>query len=159
MNLKFLLIVGTNSAIPMLQAKPDPEKISHMMVGNTFTDYYYATPSANWDRDGDGNLGEFRDDGIASYEPELYVGRIPFDNEGDVADCVSNICEFSLMTDAQRSKILFPVGMIQGCRPYPACGGAVTRLKPSKISVNASVWPNGTAWWISHCWNIVSVRI
>lgn len=111
-NLKFLLIVGTNSSIPMLQAKPDPEKISHMMVGNTFTDYYYATPSANWDRDGDGNLGEFRDDGIASYEPELYVGRIPFDNEGDVADCVSNICEFSLMSDAQRSKILFPAGIL-----------------------------------------------
>ncbi len=111
-NLKFLLIVGTNSTIPMLEARPDPDNLSHMMVGNTYTDYYYATPSAVWDRDKDGNLGEYRDDGIASYEPEIYVGRIPFDDNENVSDCVSNICEFSSLSDAQRSKILFPAGIL-----------------------------------------------
>ncbi|MEZ4813420.1 MAG: C25 family cysteine peptidase, partial [Caldisericia bacterium] len=111
-NLKFLLIAGTHEKIPMLVASPDPDKTSHSMVTNTPTDYYYATPSANWDKDGDGIFGELKDDGIASFEPEIYVGRIPFDTDDDVLKISHYISRFDSSSDAEKAKCLFPGGML-----------------------------------------------
>ncbi len=111
-NLKFLLLVGTQKTVPMLKGNPDPNKFSHDMVSITPTDYFYATPSSNWDKDGDGIFGELEDDGIMAFEPEIFVGRIPFDTQKDVLKIAEQIVEFDSLTDAQKSKCLFPGGLL-----------------------------------------------
>ena len=70
--IKYVLIVGSQSSIPMRDCYPMPSK-------KTPTDYYYADLTGDWDSDGDGLFGEYQQDMIDLY-PEVYVGRIPSDD-------------------------------------------------------------------------------
>jgi hypothetical protein len=58
---------------------------AHELVGNEYykpTDYYYADLTGSWDNDEDGDYGEAPQDNTfgldeISWEPEVYVGRLP----------------------------------------------------------------------------------
>ncbi len=88
---KYVLIVGSHSTIPMRYCYPDPSDHDLNSDHTTPTDYYYADLNGDWDSDGDGYFGEYGQDNI-SYHPEVYVGRIPFDDSAIVA----SICQKSV---------------------------------------------------------------
>ncbi|HOO96250.1 MAG TPA: C25 family cysteine peptidase [Caldisericia bacterium] len=112
LNLRYVLFVGRHKTLPMLTAVPDSSISGHDMVNDTETDFFYATPNAIWDKDGDGRLGELTDDGVMAHEPELFVGRIPFDDDKIVSNIVTRTIEFDSMTDAEKSRCLFPGSLL-----------------------------------------------
>ncbi|MCK5112516.1 MAG: hypothetical protein KAQ84_03135, partial [Thermoplasmatales archaeon] len=87
--IKYVLIVGSHSTIPMRTCWPDPTYTSHIPDGqhDVPTDYYYADLTGNWDSDGDGWYGERGQDNV-DFTPEVWVGRIPI----DTGTTVTNIC-------------------------------------------------------------------
>ena len=89
--IEYVLIVGSHSTIPMRYCYPDPSDHDPNSDSTTPTDYYYADLSGDWDSDGDGYFGEYGQDNI-SYNPEVYVGRIPFAHSA----AVSSICQKSV---------------------------------------------------------------
>ncbi len=79
LGLTHLMLVGDTKDIPMprLYAAKDVDSIKWGEPGPIYTDFYYSMPDANWDKDGDGRLGEPFDDNI-QIAPKLSVGRVPF---------------------------------------------------------------------------------
>ena len=112
LDVRYLLIVGYDYEIPMVVCHPEGNLPSADMLGATPTDYPYGCPSSQWDKDGDGKLGEWPDDGICAFEPEIAVGRIPFSDSKKVADSCKSIIEFDSLNDWQKSKIMFAGAML-----------------------------------------------
>lgn len=83
-NTEYVLFVGSIASIPMRYCYPNSEDHTYDVP----TDYYYADLTGDWDSDGDGYYGERDEDNIDFY-PEIYVGRIPFDDQTNV----QNICQ------------------------------------------------------------------
>jgi len=81
--IKYVLIVGSTKTIPMRHCYPIPNNMNL----RTPTDMYYADLSGDWDSDGDGLYGECFDDD-PYFVGDVYIGRIPFDDDGTV----KNIC-------------------------------------------------------------------
>lgn len=104
--IKYLLIVGSINTVPMFMSQPNNGS-GHKDVVDTPTDYFYAVPSANWDKDGDGRLGEYPDDGICVFEPEIAVGRIPLDQPSEIYAAQKSIVNFDSQSDALKSRTLF----------------------------------------------------
>ena len=67
--LRYLLIVGHRTLIPMLEAYS-------LTSGTMLTDLYYADLEGDWDADDDGIFGEAIDDAI-DFIPEFICSRIP----------------------------------------------------------------------------------
>lgn len=111
-NIQFLLLVGYNYELPMVTCHPEGNINSDQYLVATPTDYPYSTPSAVWDKDNDGKLGEWPDDGISAFKPEISVGRLPFSDPKKLTTACKSIVEFDQMTDAQKSKILFGGAML-----------------------------------------------
>lgn len=112
LDIRYLLIVGYGYEIPMVECHPEGSQLSFDMLVPTPTDYPYSCPSAQWDKDGDGRLGEWPDDGICTFTPEISVGRIPFSEPKKVSDSCRSIIEFDSLADWQKSKILFGGAML-----------------------------------------------
>ena len=94
-NLKFLLIVGSERSVPYKDLYPSLQrKESLTEVGKTWSDIFYADLSSEYDSDRNGFSGEYLKDRGIDFKPEIYVGRIPFDNANDVSKVISNILEF-----------------------------------------------------------------
>lgn len=96
--IQYVLIVGDISDIPMRYCFPDPD--NHVFTpddlydnayisGEVPTDYYYADLTGNWDSDGDGYYGEFRQDEEVDFVSEVWIGRIPLSDWLTV----NNICK------------------------------------------------------------------
>ncbi len=111
-NVKYLLIVGSSQKVPTMFATPASIDGKVEELNPTPTDFYYSTLVSNWDKDGDGRVGEYPDDGVTSYKPDIYVGRIPLDNPEEVQDSSRQIVEFDSQTDSQKSKVLFAGAML-----------------------------------------------
>jgi len=89
---EFVLLVGSMDTMPMRVAYPDP--YDHSPASAVPTDFYYEELTSNWDADGDGFLGEYGDDmskETEDYRPELYVGRIPWDDDSQVRAILETI--------------------------------------------------------------------
>ena len=112
LDIKYLLIVGYDFEIPMVVCHPEGQMSAADYLVATPTDYPYSTPSSNWDKDGDGRLGEWPDDGLCAFEPEISVGRIPFSDPAKVTNACKSIVEFDSLTDSQKSKVLFGGAML-----------------------------------------------
>ena len=88
---KFVLLVGSPKTMPMRIVYPDPNNHNVTVP----TDFYYEDLTGNWDRDGDGFLGEYGDDmsqQTEDYCAELFVGRIPWDESEHIkAICNTNV--------------------------------------------------------------------
>jgi hypothetical protein len=82
--IKYVLIVGSHSIIPMRYCQPDITDPNLEIP----TDYYYADLTGNWDEDGDGKYGEMDHDS-PDFNAEVWIGRIPVDDP----DIVEDICE------------------------------------------------------------------
>ncbi len=54
-------------------------------VSNVPTDHYFSDLDGTWNSDGDSRYGEIGDDTVDLYA-DIYVGRLPFDDAGDVAN-------------------------------------------------------------------------
>ncbi|MBP7732221.1 MAG: hypothetical protein KA140_00440 [Caldisericia bacterium] len=111
-DIRYLLIVGYDYEIPMVICHPEGNLPSLDMLVATPTDYPYCCPNSPWDKDGDGKLGEWPDDGICAFEPEIAVGRIPFSEPKKVSNACTSIIEFDSLSDWQKSKLLFAGAML-----------------------------------------------
>ena len=87
--IEYVLIASSNDTIPMRMCYPNKDDHAETVI----TDYYYADLTGNWDSDNDGYYGERGDDNV-DFNPEVWVGRIPFDNEIDVNEICQNIVSF-----------------------------------------------------------------
>lgn len=112
-NVTHVMLVGDPSLIPMPLASP-----SSLTGGmdadlvDTPTDYYYATASSNWDKDGDDRIGEYAEDGVVNYAPDVAVGRLPFNESNNVADALNSIIKFESLPDFKKAKAFFAGAML-----------------------------------------------
>ncbi len=116
-NLRYLLIIGSASTIPMKTVYPSPT--DHGGSWPTPTDAYYADLTGNWDADGDGYYGE-RGEDAPDFAAELRVGRIPFDSESVVGPILQKTITYATTDGDWRRKALLAMA-IQG---YTS-GGAI----------------------------------
>jgi len=88
--IKYVLLVGSIYSIPMkrLYANPNHERYD-------LSDYYYADLTDNWDSDGDGYPGEYGDDDL-TLQPDVYVGRLPFDNSADIKNYIEKLIKYEM---------------------------------------------------------------
>ena len=91
--IKYVLIVGTHSTIPMRTCYPDPNNHANDGIHDIPTDYYYADLTGSWDSDGDGFYGEKGHDSV-DLTPEVWVGRIPVDVGTTVTSILNKIQSF-----------------------------------------------------------------
>jgi len=83
MSIKYLLIVGSDKLFPMKRLTPRGDNVHDQFDGDlvdTPSDIYFVDPFEDFDKDKDGNFGEYPDDNI-EIEPYVLVGRIPLDSE------------------------------------------------------------------------------
>ena len=76
-NIEYVLLIGDpddQGDVPMLKVWPRSGVGSYEY---TFTDYYYADLTGNWDTDSDGLYGEYDQDTDVDFQAEVFVGRIP----------------------------------------------------------------------------------
>ncbi|WP_371802853.1 C25 family cysteine peptidase [Candidatus Lokiarchaeum ossiferum] len=79
-NIEYVLLIGDpddGGDVPMLKVWPRSGTGSDEF---TFTDYYYADLSGNWDSDSDGLYGEYEDTEV-DFQTEVFAGRIPVYDE------------------------------------------------------------------------------
>jgi hypothetical protein len=104
----YLLLVGDVDTVPIQYLGPEPN-----MPVTVPSDFYYADLSSNFDSDNDGIPGEYSmmegidDDGI-DFTPELYVGRIPFNDVASVSQVVTRIISFENSIGDWKNQILIP---------------------------------------------------
>jgi hypothetical protein len=91
--IKYVLIVGTHTSIPMRICYPDPSNHAPDGTHDIPTDYYYADLTGNWDSDGDSFYGERGQDAM-DFTPEVFVGRIPTDGSSAVLSIANKIQQF-----------------------------------------------------------------
>lgn len=118
-NLRYLLIIGSASTIPMKTTYPSPT--DHGGNWPTPTDAYYADLTGNWDADGDGYFGE-RGEDSPDFVAELWVGRIPFDSESVVGPILQKTTTYATTDGDWRRKALLAMA-IQG---YTSSGAIQT---------------------------------
>lgn len=137
-NTGYLLIIGSESIIP----RPDmyPSSSNHSASNNspglTETDLYYGLLNEDLDKDKDGFQGELFDDKV-SIDPDLVVGRIPFDDNETVKEIFDNEVNF-LNKPFQKavlasSFISFPGETYQGAKIFNGDGARFSELLQSVI--------------------------
>jgi hypothetical protein len=92
LKLSHLLLIGETKDIPMarLYAARNVDYLKWGEPGPVYSDFYYAQYDKEWDKDGDGRLGEPIDDDVP-ISPKLAVGRIPFSNSALVEKIMNRI--------------------------------------------------------------------
>lgn len=115
---KYLMLVGDIDQIPMRVLYPDgnpaypPTDPQHHNGLGYGTDYYYAEHTVtNWDLDGDNRWGEFTDDAF-DHVPELFIGRLPFNEPDPVLAICSNIVTFEQDTGPWKQYALLAHGFL-----------------------------------------------
>lgn len=108
-NLRYLLIIGSTSSIPMKTLYPS--NADHGTSWATPSDMYYADLTGNWDKDGDGFPGEFRDDAV-DFGAELLVGRIPFDAEPLISAVLEKTIAYETSYGEWRQRALLAMAVL-----------------------------------------------
>ncbi len=106
---QFLLLVGSHQTLPLRWVDPDP------LVPYEYecaTDSYYADLNGDFDADGDGTYGEYGQD-TYDWTPEMYVGRLPFDDNDTLAAVSDKIVAFAEADAAYKWDTLLAAGSIQ----------------------------------------------
>jgi len=88
-SLKYVLLVGDNELIPAryMYAGAHTWKLDYSYI----SDHYYACLGGTWDANGNGTYGEW---GEEDWTPDVFVGRIPIDDSGEVAGMVDKIIDY-----------------------------------------------------------------
>jgi len=102
--LRWVLLVGNNATIPSRYVYlPDGYEWTGLSSTTKPTDFYYcAMGDSNWDDDNDGRWGECYTwnvsgpavDEIGDWSPDLYVGRIPFSDQGNVTTILAQAVQY-----------------------------------------------------------------
>lgn len=117
--IKYVLLVGGPRTVPMCYMYPEPnekrdEDGSTRYAGRTPTDFFYAELDSNWDYDKDGLPGEFGEDTdyIEDFYPDVFVGRIPFDDAESIRQVLSNAIKYENSEDSFRKSALLVGAML-----------------------------------------------
>lgn len=96
LNIKYLMIVGSDSSLPMMRFYPRGDGRSDKFDGYleaTPSDIFFSCLNEDFDKDRDGRYGEYPDDEI-DINPDIFVGRIPIDDEDKLDKYFSSLVEF-----------------------------------------------------------------
>ncbi len=112
---EYVLLVGGVDTVPMHYCFPDPSNHTNRWWnpndygGAVPTDHYYADlsdpESAGWDSDGDGFCGEYGEDD-PDFLTEVYVGRIPTSNPGQITYALDKLVAFEQDTGGWKDRVL-----------------------------------------------------
>lgn len=122
---KYVLLIGdpfssqqrdkksTGGNLPMRYCYPFPDKhtTNNKVEEDIYripTDLYYADLTGDWDSDRDGYFGEFGEDKV-NLIPELFIGRIPFEDEADIQSILEKSMEFEKRELASKKKTLLGI--------------------------------------------------
>lgn len=112
-NITHVMLVGDLNLIPMPYASPSSlDGASDADLVDTPTDYYYSTASSNWNKDGDDRIGEYEDDGIVDYKPDVAIGRLPFNDTNSVIDAINSVIGFENLPDFVKAKTFLAGAML-----------------------------------------------
>lgn len=101
----YLLLIGDIDIVPIAFLTPEPNGFDTVP-----SDFYFSDLTSDFDSDNDGNLGEY-DSGM-DYTPEIYVGRIPWNNATPVIQICNRTVSFESTTAAWKHKALLPAAML-----------------------------------------------
>jgi hypothetical protein len=103
--LQWVLLIGDNAALPSRYVYlPDTAEWTGQDPNLKPTDFYYAVMGdANWDDDSDGRWGECVTfnvggpayDEIGDWQPDLYVGRIPFSDQTNISSILAKAINYA----------------------------------------------------------------
>ncbi|MEM3871989.1 MAG: C25 family cysteine peptidase, partial [Nitrososphaeria archaeon] len=123
-SVKYVLLIGSMGTIPMRYCYPKPsnhvDDSDPLKDGRVPTDHYYADLTGDWDSDGDGYFGEYGEDNF-DLNPEVIVGRIPFDDSNTVSSILQRIMNFSQDNGSWKKNILL-LGAIENFQNEDSTG-------------------------------------
>ncbi|MFX1404398.1 MAG: C25 family cysteine peptidase [Promethearchaeota archaeon] len=103
--LQWVLLIGDNATIPSRYVYlPDTTEWTGQDPNRKPTDFYYSVMGdTDWDDDGDGRWGECAtfnvggpsSDEIGDWISDLYVGRIPFSDQGNVTSILTKAVDYA----------------------------------------------------------------
>ncbi|MFX0168412.1 MAG: C25 family cysteine peptidase [Candidatus Hodarchaeota archaeon] len=103
--LKWVLLIGDNSTIPSRYVYlPDTTEWTGLDPTLKPTDFYYSVMGdSNWDDDNDGRWGECNTfnvggptaDEIGDWQPDIYVGRIPFSDQTNITSILTKTIAYA----------------------------------------------------------------
>jgi hypothetical protein len=103
--LQWVLLIGDNNTIPSRYVYlPDTTEWTGQDPNLKPTDFYYAVmDDADWDDDSDGRWGECSTfnvggpafDEIGDWQPDLYVGRIPFSDQSNISAIITKAMNYA----------------------------------------------------------------
>ena len=108
LNIKYLMIVSSDSKFPMVRFYPRGDGRDDEFDGYfepTPSDIFFACLNEEFDKDGDGKLGEYPDDNI-HVKPEIFVGRIPIDDKEELDRYFSSLVRFEKLPFSRKNKAL-----------------------------------------------------
>jgi len=136
--IKYVLLVGDPRTLPMCYMYPEPnekrdEDSRTRYVGRTPTDFFYSELDSNWDYDNDELPGEFGEDTdyVEDFYPDVFVGRIPFDEAESVRQALSNAVKYENLDDSFRKTALLVGAML-----YYAEEGEGTNRQDGALALN-----------------------
>lgn len=113
--IEYVLFIGDYETVPMKICYPDPNYHVYdpsnpgLVAPGTPTDAYYADlsypDSLSWDLDGDGYFGEYGQD-MPDFLAEVYVGRIPVNNAGEILQVLNKTVLFEQDTGSWKNNVL-----------------------------------------------------
>ncbi len=148
--LKYVLIIGSHKSIPMKYCWPNSDDHRLLKPFQTWaqpvpTDYYYAELTCDWDKDNDRYFCEFQDDinNFTDFQPELYVGRIPFDSIIRVKKFCQKIIDYEKDNGEWKKKSLL-LGFMQEYENHTGGGeyGRVDNAEEMELLKNNIFIPN-----------------
>ena len=103
--LQWVLLLGDNATIPSRYVYlPDTTEWSGQDPNRKPTDFYYSVmDDADWDDDNDGRWGECVTfnvggpgyDEIGDWQPDLYIGRIPFSDQTNISSILGKAVNYA----------------------------------------------------------------
>lgn len=108
LNIKYLLIVGSDKIFPMKRFYPRGSNIHDQFDSDfeeTPSDIYFVDPFEDFDKDKDGIFGEYPDDDI-KLDNYIYVGRVPFDNLKTLDNYFSKLVQFEKLKFREKNYAL-----------------------------------------------------
>jgi len=103
-NIKYVLIAGSRDTIPMRTCISFSKYHDDEFL-QCPTDYYYADLTGEWDSDGDGYYGEYKQDDMDFY-PEVIVGRIPCDTLETLERALNNTIKYESSEGNWKNNVL-----------------------------------------------------
>ena len=90
---RYVLLAGDETVIPVRYAHHNSSETQPPLAAQQICDLYFADLTGDWDTDGDNVWGEVAIDG-ADLQPELLVGRLPFNRLEEAANYVTKLIEY-----------------------------------------------------------------